>query len=209
LLEGPEQIGLFLVDEGGQIRGTSRNSHAGALYLNVPAGGYMLSVEAWAPEEGLGGRIRHGITTEALPDDVATLSDLILLQPGDTLPQTFVSALPSMRSSAQLEADEPLVIGWEIFGLGWRPEDVSFELSFYKEGEGLFGRVGRWLGFGGREEPLQLAWSEPGPSEIGPWFRSVEVTIPEVDSGDYVFRLTVIPKGREDLVRTLLVEIVP
>ena len=97
----------------------------------------------------------------------------------------------------------------EIFGLGWRQEDVSFELSFHKEGEGFFGRIGRWLGFGSREEPLRLAWSEPGPSEIGPWFRSVEVTIPEVDSGDYVFRLMVTPTGREELVRTRLIEIVP
>ena len=209
LLEGPEQIGLFLVDEGGRIMATSRNAHAGALHLTLPAGGYLLSVEAWAPEEGLGGRIRHGIMTEPLPDDLATLSDLILLHLGDSLPQTFGSALPSMRSSAQLEVDEPLVVGWELFGLGWRPEGVSFELSFYKEGEGFFGRIGRWLGFGSREEPLRLTWSEPGPSEIGPWFRSVEVTIPEVDSGDYVFRLRVTPTGREELVRTILVEIVP
>ena len=189
--------------------GTSTNAHAGALHLTVPAGGYLVSVETWAPEEGLGGRIRHGITTEALPDDLATLSDLILLHLGDSLPQTFVSALPSMRSSAQLEVDEPLVVGWELFGLGWRPEDVSFELSFYKEGEGFFGRIGRWFGFGRREEPLHLAWNEPGPSEIGPWFRSVEVTIPEVDPGKYVFRLGVTAQGREDLVRTRLVEMIP
>jgi hypothetical protein len=209
LLEGPEQTGLFLVDEGGRIRGTSGSLREGALHLTVPAGGYLLSVEAWAPEEGLGGRIRHGIVTESLPDDLATLSDLILLHPVDSLPQILVSALPSMRASVKLEVDKPLVIGWEVFGLGWRPEDVSFELSFYKEGEGFFGRIGRWLGFGSREEPLRLTWSEPGPSEIGPWFRSVEVTIPEVDSGDYVFRLRVTPTGREELVRTILVEIVP
>ncbi len=142
-----------------------------------------------------------GITTEALPDDLATLSDLILL--GDS------PLGPSMRSSTRLEADKPLVIGWEVFGLGWRPEDVSFELSFYEKGEGFFGRIGRWLGFGSREEPLQLVWSEPGPAEIGPWFRSVEVTIPEVDVGDYVFRLRVTATGREELVRTRTVEIVP
>ena len=209
LLDGPEQIGLFLVDEAGRIRGTSSGSRGGALHLAVPAGKYLLSVEAWAPEKGLGGRIRHGIMTEALPDDLATLSDLILLHPGDTLPETLVSALPSMRSNTQLEGNGPLVLAWEIFGLGWRQEDVSFYLSFYKEGESFFGRIGRWLGFGGREEPLQLGWSEPGPSEIGPWFRSVEVTIPEVDPGQYVFRLGVTARGREELVRTRAVEIAP
>ena len=212
LLDGPEQIGLFLVDEAGRIRGTSSNLREGALWLSVPAGKYLLSVEAWAPEKGLGGRIRFGITTEALPDDLATLSDLMLLSPphlGDALPETLVSALPTMRSSTQLESKDRLVLGWEVFGLGWRQEDVSFELSFYKEGESFFGRIGRWLGFGGREEPIRIGWSEPGPAESGPWFRSVEVTIPEVDPGQYVFRLGVTSRGREELVRTRVVEIVP
>jgi len=212
LLDGPEQIGLFLVDEAGRIRGTSSRSNVGALHLAVPAGRYLLSVEAWAPEKGLGGRLRHGISTESLPDDLATLSDLILLHPlnpGDSLPETLVSALPSMRSSTRLEADGRLVLGWEVFGLGWSQDDVSFELSFYKEGESFFGRIGRWLGFGGREEPLQIGWSESGPSEIGPWFRSVEVTIPEVDPGQYVFRLAVTARGREELVRTRVVEVMP
>ncbi len=209
LLDGPEQIGLFLVDEGGQIAGMSSSSRAGVLHIEVPAGNYLLGVEAWAPEEGLGGRLRHGITTEALPDDLATLSDIILLHSRGALPQDLVSSLPSMRSSAELEANGELVLGWEIFGLGWRQEDVSFELSFYKEGESFFGRIGRWLGFGGREEPLQIVWSESGPSEIGPWFRSAEVTIPEVDPGEYVFRLAVTTPGREELVQTRLVEIVP
>ena len=244
LLDGPEQFGLFVVDEmdrisgttdrisgttdriggtmdriggtmdriggaTGRISGTSRGPREGAFHLTMPAGKYLLSVEAWAPEEGLGGRIRHGISTEVIPDDLATLSDLILLHPGDALPQNLFSALPSMRSSARLEVDTPLVLGWEIFGLSSREEDVSFQLSFYKEGEGFFGKIGRWLGFGGREEPLRIVWSEPGPSDIGPWFRSIEVTIPEVDPGEYVLRLGVSTLGRGELVRTRLVEIVP
>ena len=223
LLDGPEQFGLFVVDEmdrisgatdriGGatrRISGTSRGPREGAFHLTVPAGKYLLSVEAWAPEEGLGGRIRHGISTEVIPDDLATLSDLILLHPGDALPRTLFSAFPSMRSSARLEVDTPLVLGWEIFGLRPRQEDVSFQLSFYKEGESFFGKIGRWLGFGGREEPLRIVWSEPGPSDIAPWFRAIEVTIPEVDPGEYVFRLGVTTPGRGELVRTRLVEIVP
>ena len=209
LLSGPAKTGLFLVDDGGRIRGTSGDSRVGALHLAVPAGRYLLSVEAWAPEEGLAGRIRHGITTDAVPDDLATLSDLILLHPANPLPQTLASALPSMRSSVQLESDGPLVLGWEIFGLGWREEDVSFALSLHKEGEGFFGRIGRWLGFGGRAEALQMSWEEPGPPQIGPWFRSVEITIPEVDPGEYVFRLVVTAEGREELVRTRRIEIIP
>ena len=121
LLDGPEQIGLFLVDEAGRIKRTSSSLSEGIVHIVVPTGKYLLSVEAWAPEKGLGGRIRQGITTEALPDDVATLSDLILLHSphvGDTLPQTLASALSSMRSSTRLEATRQLALGWEVFGLG-------------------------------------------------------------------------------------------
>jgi hypothetical protein len=167
-----------------------------------------LSVEAWAPEEGIAGRIRHGISTEAVPDDLATLSDLVLLHPASPLPQTLAAALPLMRSSLQLESDVPLVLGWEMFGLGWRQEDVSYELSLRKEGQGFFGTIGRWFGFGGPDEPIRMSWAEPGPPEAGPWFRSVEVTIPPLDPGEYVFRLGVRAAGREELVRTRRVEVV-
>jgi hypothetical protein len=120
LLDGTEQFRLFAVSEAGRTSGTSRGPHEGALHLTVPAGRYLLSVEAWAPQEGLGGRTRHGITTEVIPDDLVTLSDLILLHPRDSLPQGLFSPLPSMRSSAQLKTNKPLVLGWETFGLSSR-----------------------------------------------------------------------------------------
>ena len=210
LLEGPEQIGLFLVDEGGRIRGRSRNSHTGALHLTVPAGGYLLSVEAWAPEEGLSGRIRHGIATEVLPDDLATLSDLILLDPVDSLPQTFLSALPSMRSSLELEADEPLVIGWEVFRVGLEAGGRLIRAELRQGRGGVLSEesaVG-WASAAGRNRSSSPGANQAHPKSAPGSDRS-EVTIPEVDSGDYVFRLRVTARGREELVRTLPIEIVP
>ncbi len=209
LLAGPQRNGLFLVDEGGRVRRTSGNPREGAFHLSVPAGRYLLSVEAWAPDDGIGGRVRHGITTEVIPDDLVTLSDLILLRPGDGLPQTLRSALPMMRSSTRLKRNDEIVLGWEVFGLGWRQEVVSFELSFYEQGESFFGRIGRWFGLGSNEEPLRIEWSEPAPPQIGPWFRSVDITIPRVDPGEYVFRLTVTTPGRGAVVMAREVEITP
>ena len=46
-------------------------------------------------------------------------------------------ALPMMRPSNRLRANERIALGWEMFGLGWRQEDIEFELSFYREGEGV------------------------------------------------------------------------
>jgi hypothetical protein len=204
-------VGLFLVGRNGEFYEASRELREGTLEISAPAGDYLVSVEAWSPGEGTAARIRHGISFDTIPDDVATVSDLILLDVGDDLPQDIDVALPMMRPSTRLRPRERIAVGWELFGLGSRPEEVDFELSFYREGEGqgFFARIGGWLGLGGREEPLRIGWEEPGPSEIGPWFRSVEVTLPDLDAGLYALRLKVSTPGREDLVRTRLVEISP
>ena len=209
LLDGPERVGIFLVGTKGEFHGVSREWREGAVELTVPVGDYLVSVEAWAPSEGVAGRRRHGISAQSIPEDLATLSDLILFNLGDSLPQDFDVALPMMRPSTRLRPNEQIAVGWELFGLGWRPEDVEFELSFYKEGGGFFGRLGRWLRVSSRKEPLRIGWEEPGPFEVGPWFRSVEVTLPDLDPGSYVFRLEVTTGGREALVRTRSVEIFP
>jgi hypothetical protein len=199
------------VGRNGEFHEVSRELREGTLQISAPAGDYLVSVEAWSPGEGTAARIRHGISFDTIPDDVATVSDLILLDVGDDLPQDVDVALRMMRPSTRLRPRERIAVGWELFGLGSRQEEVEFELSFYREGEGqgFFARIGGWLGLGGGEEPLQIGWEEPGPSEIGPWFRSVEITLPDLDPGLYVFRLEVSTPGREDLVRTRLVEIRP
>ena len=204
-----DQVGLFLVDPARRFREARvRGGREAVLTLRVPAGEYLMSVEAWAPSEGRGGRIRHGIRADTIPDDLATLSDLAILDPVDPLPQHLDLALPLMRPSLVLESGQQIAVGWEIYGLGWRPEHVDFELSLYRKGEGFLGRVGRWLGIGGGpDEPLHIGWEEPGPLETGPWFRSVRVDLPDVEAGEYVLRLQVVTRGREPLVRTRSVEI--
>ena len=207
LLDGPERVGLFLVGRKDRFHEVSREGSEGAFELTVPAGDYVVSVEAWSPTEGVAGRLRHGISADTIPHDLATLSDLILFDLGESLPQDFNVALPMMRPSNRLRANQRIALGWEMFGLGWRQEDVEFELSFYREGEGFFPRIGRWLGFGSREDPLRITWKEPGPSEAGPWFKSIQVTSPSVEPGLYIFRLEIATRGRETLVQTRVVEI--
>ncbi len=206
LMDGPERVGLFLVGANGEFHEVSRDAPEAALELVVPAGDYVISSEAWSPTEGIATRLRQGISLNPAPDDLATLSDLILLNLGDDLPLDFDAALPNMRPTTRLRPNERIAVGWEIFGLGWRQEDIQFELSFVGDGPGFFGRVGRLFGMGGGG-PLRIGWGEPGPSDVGPWFRSVEVTLPELDPGLYTFRLVVSTPGREPLVRTRVVEI--
>ena len=55
LLDGPERAGLFLLGRKGRLHEVSRKGSEGAFELTVPAGDYVVSVEAWSPTEGCGG----------------------------------------------------------------------------------------------------------------------------------------------------------
>lgn len=171
----------------------------GSMSLQAPAGDYLLSLEAWSAEFGRAGRIRQGLSVDTIPHDLATLSDLVLLEPQDDLPEDLAHAVPLVRPTTEVKAGERLAVGWELFGLGWKAEQVEYELSLYREGRGFFRRVGRLVGLGGGAQPLRIRWSEPGPQRPGPQFRALNVDLPNVDEGDYVFRLEVSLRGRESV----------
>lgn len=206
--EAPPQIGLFLI-AGDGIAAEARvmgRSH-GSMSLQAPAGDYLLSLEAWSAEFGRAGRIRHGLSVDTIPPDLATLSDLVLLEPQDHLPEDLAHAVPWVRPTTEVTAGERVAVGWELFGLGWKTEEVGYELSLYREGRGFFRRVGRLVGLGGGAQPLRIQWSEPGPQSPGPQFRALNVDFPDVDEGDYVLRLELSLRGRESVSVTRAVRV--
>ena len=206
--EAPRQVGLFLIS-GHKLAREARmiGMSQGSITLQAPAGEYLVSMEAWSAEAGRAGRIRHGVSVDTIPPDLATLSDLLLLEPRDSLPNDLMEAVPLARFTTELIAGERVAVGWELFGLGWEAEQVEYELSLYEEGKGFFQSVGRLFGFGRRDEPLRIQWSEPGPYEPGPQFRALNVDLPEVDEGDYLLRLTISLRGRESISVTRAVRV--
>lgn len=206
--EAPPQIGLFLIAKD-RIAGEARvmGRTRGSMSLQAPAGDYLLSLEAWSAEFGRAGRIRQGLSVDTIPPDLATLSDLVLLESQDDLPEDLAHAVPLVRPTTELTAGERVVVGWELFGLGWEVEEVGYELSLYREGRGFFRRFGRWVGFGGGAQPLRIRWSEPGPFKPGPQFRALNVDLPDVDEGDYVLRLELSLRGREPVSATRTVRV--
>jgi hypothetical protein len=212
LLDMPSRIGAFLLAEDGSLEASAErsNTESGALIVRAAAGRYLISVEAWSPRAGRAGRLRHGLVSDTVAPDLATLSDLLLMDDGPWEIESLEEAAPTARTGSDLRVEEPVRVGWELTGLGWEPEAVEFSLSLYPAGEGFFGRIGRWLGFGGgREEPLRLTWVEPGPFETGPWFRSTRLELPTVEPGEYVLRLSVRLQGREELEMKRAVRITP
>lgn len=198
----PPAVGLFLLDRELELRRSVRleGRPQGAVMLAVPAGMYLLSLEAWNPAANRAGRIRVGLRSDTVSAGVATVSDLILLDRKGRVPTTVEEAVGSMRQHTDLANGDSIRVAWEIDGVGSAGAGANFKLSLRRKSGGFFSRVGGWIGGSGDETPLRLAWSEVMEPAVGPRFRSVDVDLPELDGGDYVLSLSIVLSGREELV---------
>ena len=204
------EAGLFLLPVDGQgtalaVRAVGREQ--GGFALEAPAGRWVASLEVIAPERRRAGRTRMGVVVAATPLRQATLSDLLLvgtaLPDGASLEDAAAQALPR----GWLVHGERLAIAWELFGLGYRAETLSYRLTVEKIDGGLLRRAGRWLRILGSPRVRRVEWKEVGPERPGPALRSVEVDLPELEPGSYEVRLEVRSPQGAPLVRTRAVEV--
>jgi hypothetical protein len=198
----PDRIGLFVVASSGDPpRGTTALGRAeGTLALTVPTGPLVVSAEAWSPERRRAGRLRVGVPARAAPEDVATLSDILLLAPMADEPITLEAALDAALPRARILPGQTFAVGWEVAGLGFRAEGLEFEVSVERAGRGVLRRLGEALRLADRPQPLALSWEEPGPLEPGPRFHYLELDLPRLDPGDYRIRLVLRSTGRSEAV---------
>lgn len=204
LAGGPPRYGLFAVDPDGRVVARAEGED-GRLALTVPPGRYLLSGEVLAADSLRAGRIRQGLDWAGVPEDVPTLSDLLLADPVPGEVGSLEALLPLLRAGIRAERVAPgetILVAWELHGLGWRPaEPIRYELAFQAEGGGFFRRAGRFLGLVGDPWTQDLRWTEEGPSTPGPAFRATRLTLPgDMEEGAYLLRLEVGMEGRQTLV---------
>jgi tetratricopeptide (TPR) repeat protein len=199
--DAPDAAGLFLmpVDGSASRSITRRGDLDGASMLGAPAGSYVLSVEAWSPSRRRAGRHREGIRNDTVPPDVATLSDLLLVEGGGSEPSGLEEALGRALVRPWMRGTDGLGVVWEIGGLGWRPERVEYRLSVERVEGGLIRWLGRALRVVGRRRPLSLEWAEPGPERPERLLRWVDLELPELDAGVYRVLLEADIAGRTRL----------
>ena len=206
----PSEAGLFLLPADSErepvsVRRVGREQ--GALLLEAPAGQWMASLEVLAPSKRRAGRTRAGVDVPARPADLASLSDLLLIEGGVEAGESIVEAAERALPRVSLAPGERIAFAWELFGLGYRPEQIAYRLTVERADPGLLWRAGQWLGLLGPARVQQIEWEEPGPERPGPALRGVELEIPDVVPGWYVVRLEVRTAGRDPLVRELRVEL--
>jgi len=196
----PDLAGVVVLPaRGGEALLRVREGTAGATALEVPAGEWVLSVEAWSPVGRRAGRHREGLRLDPLPRDLPTLSDLLLLRPGSPDPSSLDDLLPHALERARVPVGEGLGVAWEVTGVGWEPGALDFEVTLERVGGGVLRRAGEWLGVLGRERPVALAWQEPAPEGPRPLLRRVDLTPGPLPTGRYRVRVGVRLPGRAPL----------
>lgn len=199
--EGHEWVGVRADEVMSEV---ATGSADGALMLEVPTGDYLVSSESFSASRRRAGRFRAIVPERAAPADLATVSDILLLRADvPTLPETLEEAVDRLAPTRVVHSGDPIALGWEVAGLGFRAESLGFELSIARTDRSVWNRIGGALGLSDGPHPTLLSWEEPGPSEPRHSFYSVRLDLPELEPGRYRARVRLHTVGRTPAERTV------
>ena len=207
------QAGLFLVswaETTGEIRPPARRvlSASGTLSLVVPLGTYVYSVEALDRRAGQGARFRGDLALGPHPDDIPDLSDFLIIEAPDRMPESVDEVLDHALPSLALGGLEELAVAWEAYGLGTGEARIAYRLGVEPLDRSFLRRLGEFLRLVGSGDPLTLEWSEPSPGRPGARFRSVDLDFGNLEPGVYELRLELSVDDWAPVIRRRRVQIV-
>lgn len=143
------------------------------------------------------GTHRAGRMRLALPDRDAAdvgVSDLLVFDPVDTLPQDLFDVLPLVHGPARISS-ERFGLYWELYGLA-AGEPIEATVNVTRLGGGLLRRIGASLGLGKRSRETSLAWRDHSSLDGGVLHRAVVIDVSNLEPGRYRIALTVVARSR-------------
>jgi tetratricopeptide (TPR) repeat protein len=178
------------------------------LQVRAPVAPAVVSVELFA-DSIWARRVRFGLPAEPLQPEVLALSDILLVEPVEPMPNALDEALRSARHSVRVQPGETVILFWEIYGLSARQLESAFlSVSMQRTNVGWVRRAAERVGLLGVETPIRLRWEEVPEPELGVYPRSLAVRLPEeLSAGDYVIELVMNVPGRDAVSVQRLVQV--
>lgn len=128
---------------------------------------------------------RFAVTRSVLspvPPALLALSDLLLFEPGESLPSTVWEAADRALGEPRVSRRRAVGVYWELYGGAGDSLDVS--IAVVPERRGLLGRFGQSLGLVGRRPPVTLQWTGSREGEFTG--RAIELDLSRLGNGRYV-----------------------
>ena len=207
-IEGEPYAALFLVPEdGSEWELVQGRDPEGVLTLETDPGRYVSSLEVVDLEGRQAWRARQGVVQQPLVPGLVGVSDLMILEADAPLPETLDDALRHLRPGIRVSPGERFPVIWEVYGLGIE-EPVTVTVGFSRGRPGFLERVGDFLGIIEPEGDVDITFQETGPDRVEAVFRSVELSLPDLDPGEYTLHLRLDLTGRTPVVtsRPIIVE---
>lgn len=199
-VSGPPAAGLFLIPEDGRrpLRVQGRDAE-GVLSIRVRPGRYVSGLEVVDIRGRQAWRARQGVSLHPLEPGMVGVSDLMILQPDAPLPDSLDDAIPLMRPGIRLSPGERFGVAWEVYGLRIR-EPVRVTIGFSRGRPGFLERVGDFLGLIEPDEDIDVTFDDTGPDRVQEVFRSIQLTLPDLEPGEYTLHLRLELAGRTPVV---------
>ena len=194
------EAGLFLVPvDGGEPAEVRGREADGVLTLEARPGRYVSSLEVLDSAGKRAWRARQGVHQVPLVPGLVGVSDLLVLEEGAALPETFEEALPHIRRGVRIRQGERFTVIWEVYGLQVK-DPARVTLGFTRGRPDFMQRVGDFVGELQPDRPVQVSFEDTGAADVQTLFRSVQLQLPDLEPGEYTLHLRLELPGREPAI---------
>ncbi|HEX6317211.1 MAG TPA: hypothetical protein VFZ73_20210, partial [Gemmatimonadaceae bacterium] len=163
----------------------------GALMARSAWGATLLSMEVAAPNGHTLSRARYGVRRTDAPQSRIQVSDIVLFEPYDGMPQSAEEVLPHMRTSERIAAGSRVGIFWEAYNTDPTGEGIEVNITVAPEN-----RAGGWLARGLRAlrrvreaQPVSVGLRDVSARGSPMTARAVEVDLSTLTPGRYLLEL--------------------
>ncbi len=165
----------------------------GTLVLIAPSEPQVLSLELRAIEKKRAGWARIGADLGRFNRPGPKVSDVLVVDVTDSLPETLDDAVGSIRGDRPFYPGGRVGLYWELYGLDpHRSQVVSASLTMTRLNKGFFRRVIEFTPLASGKPPVSMTWRDVKPTEAGFLPRSLALDLPPgLASGRYGLRLVI------------------
>ncbi|MDQ6690758.1 MAG: hypothetical protein M3Z18_09645 [Gemmatimonadota bacterium] len=158
--------------------------------VSTPSKSHLIGVELLAKDSAGAARWRSGFAEIPLDSGRISLSDLLFVDGGPSLPSDLNEAIPKAHGGTTFSRDRQVGLFWELYGKAPADSALPISLTITPIGEGFFRRAFRVLRIVPKVAPLNIRWQENGAAGMLS-ARSVLLDLSLVPAGKYAVKLEV------------------
>jgi hypothetical protein len=168
----------------------AESSQKDVLTVTTPWKSQLIGVELLANDSAGAARWRSGFAEIPLDSGRISVSDLLFVDGGPSLPVDLDEAITRAHGGTKFRRDEKIGLFWELYGRTPADSAVPISLTITPVDEGFLRRTFRALRIAPKATPLNIRWQENGASGLMS-ARSMLLDLSLIPAGRYSVKIEV------------------